>query len=85
MRKDVDKKDPTDILDKSEYFTIDDICERLSIGRVTAFRLIKVKGFPCIRVNRCLRINKEQFYQWLVDNNGKTIELPSRNISSRLP
>lgn len=66
---------PTHFDNGSDYFTQDEICEILSIGRNTSSKLIRTSGFPSIVIGKRNLINKEQFYIWLSNHIGKSVNL----------
>lgn len=47
-----------------EILTVKDIKNILNIGLNQAYDIIKMPGFPCVKIGRCYRIDKEQFEKW---------------------
>ena len=46
-------------------YTVDEIQDILSIGRNSAYELVKSGDFKCIRVGRTIRVSKKSFDEWL--------------------
>lgn len=53
----------------AEVYTVKDICEILSIGRNTAYRLITKAPFRVIKIGDVYRIPKDGFDDWLHQKN----------------
>lgn len=47
--------------------SVNDIASILVISKVSAYELVKSKGFPLIRVGRRIKIPKAAFITWLDD------------------
>lgn len=45
-----------------------DISEILQISKPSAYELMKRTDFPLIRVGRCKRVLRDQFYLWLTNH-----------------
>lgn len=45
--------------------TIEQLKEFLKISRSKAYELVKLKGFPTIKIGKCIRINKDELLKWL--------------------
>lgn len=50
--------------DKRTY-TVDEIQDILSIGRTSAYKLVKTGAFRSVRVGGSIRISKKSFDEWL--------------------
>lgn len=50
--------------DKRTY-TVNEIQDILSIGRTSAYQLIKSNAFRCVRIGGRIRISKKSFDVWL--------------------
>lgn len=48
--------------------TATDISEILKISKPSAYELMKRDDFPLIKIGRCKRVLKEQFFVWLNTN-----------------
>lgn len=44
---------------------VEDIASILDISRQGAYELMKQKGFPCIKIGRLKRVNRDAFFHWL--------------------
>ena len=42
-----------------------EICEILKISKPTAYELMDRKDFPLIRIGRCKRVLRDDFFLWL--------------------
>ena len=51
--------------------TVPQVAELLQIGRDTVYNLCHIPGFPCIRLGRMVRINRDGLQRWLDENNGE--------------
>lgn len=55
-------------------YQVEEIGELLGISRATAYKLVKQKNFPAVRVGRHrIVIPKDAFHQWL-NTEARTIE-----------
>jgi excisionase family DNA binding protein len=63
-------KHPT-IDDYPLILTAKHIAEIMQISKTVAYDLMEHKGFPLIRIGRCKRVKKEDFFNWLTSQ--KTI------------
>ena len=52
-------------------YTVDDIQRIFKIGRSKAYQLLSSSGFPTIRLNKKLLVEKEKLVDWLSKNSGK--------------
>lgn len=46
-------------------YTIKDIMRILSISKSSAYRLANTDGFPCVRIGKLIRIEKDAFENWM--------------------
>jgi excisionase family DNA binding protein len=42
-----------------------DIQRLLGLSRVKTYELLHQKGFPVVRIGRCLRVPRDAFFRWL--------------------
>lgn len=42
-----------------------DVQKVLSVSRNTAYEVFHSKDFPCFRVGKQLRVNRERFFKWM--------------------
>lgn len=47
-----------------EFMTIEELQKTLRIGRNAAYDLCKKTDFPCLKINKTLRIPKDEFNEW---------------------
>lgn len=50
--------------------TVAQAAKLLQLGQDTVYTLTHRRDFPCIRIGRSVRINRELLQSWLNDNNG---------------
>jgi excisionase family DNA binding protein len=43
----------------------EDIAEVLGISKLSAYELMKQKGFPVIKIGRLKRVNRDAFFRWM--------------------
>lgn len=53
-------------------YTVDDIQRIFQLGRTKAYQLLTSDGFPSIRLNKKLLVEKGKLEEWLHRNSGKT-------------
>ena len=58
-----------------KMLTVNDIQEHLHICKNTAYKLLKIKSFPKIKIGKSYIIPEDQYLKWVKDNVGKTIIL----------
>ncbi|MBQ7298445.1 MAG: helix-turn-helix domain-containing protein [Clostridia bacterium] len=46
-------------------YTVEEIAKLLSIGRTTAYALVKEGHFKIVRIGSAIRISKQSFDEWL--------------------
>lgn len=65
-----------------EFYSLEDVAKIFNIHRVTAGKLLKTEGFPCISIGRAYRIPRLLFNQWLVNHLFETIVLSDNSERS---
>lgn len=60
---------------KMKLYTITDLQTILHVGKNTAYKIVKLKGFPKIQIGKKILIPKEDFNQWMQNNIGKHIDI----------
>lgn len=60
---------------KDRLMTKDDVREYLGLGRDRVNELFKVKGFPCIKINKTCYIFEEDLIEWLKAHRNSRIIL----------
>ena len=53
-------------------YTVNDIQSIFGIGRTKAYMLMSSDGFPSIRLNKKLLVEKGKLAKWIDKNSGKT-------------
>jgi excisionase family DNA binding protein len=48
----------------------EDIAAILGISRQGAYELMKQKGFPCVKIGRLKRVNRDAFFKWMETQNN---------------
>ena len=56
-------------------YTIKDLQQVLNIGHNTAYKLVKLKGFPTIKIGKKILVPEEGLIKWLKENTGNTINI----------
>jgi len=59
-----------------ELYTMSELQTQLHIGKNTAYKLVKMKGFPSIQIGKKILVPKEGLDKWLRENMGSHIYLP---------
>lgn len=58
-----------DINDKEENYplilTANDISQILKISKATAYEVMNKESFPLLKVGRCKRVLRDEFFKWL--------------------
>lgn len=49
----------------NELLTINEVAKILKISRSKAYSLTKEKGFPLIRIGKCIRVKEKDLQKWL--------------------
>jgi excisionase family DNA binding protein len=49
----------------SEFYTVKEMREYLGLGHVTAYNLLRTKGFPAFKVGNTWRISKHGLEEWI--------------------
>lgn len=50
---------------ETRVLTVIEVCERLKVGRNTAYELFNQRDFPSFRIGKNLRITESNFEEWL--------------------
>lgn len=45
--------------------TVKEVMEILGIGKAAAYELMDSEGFPCIKIGRLKKVNRDLFFDWL--------------------
>ncbi len=62
------------MIDKQEpvLYNVDDIQRIFKIGRSKAYQLLSSRGFPTIKLNKKMLVEKNKLEEWIAKNSGKT-------------
>ncbi len=62
------------MIDKQEpvLYNVDDIQRIFMIGRSKAYQLLSSRGFPTIKLNKKMLVEKNKLEEWIAKNSGKT-------------
>ena len=64
-------KSATTFDDLPLILNVNDVTSILAISKVSAYELVKSKGFPVVRVGRRIKIPKAAFIEWLDDQSKR--------------
>lgn len=64
-------KSATTFDDLPLILNVNDVASILGISKVSAYELVKSKGFPVVRVGRRIKIPKAAFIEWLDDQSKR--------------
>lgn len=54
-----------DVEKGNDLLTVPEMAKILKISRSKAYTLIKEKGFPIIKIGKCIRISRNSVFSWL--------------------
>lgn len=49
----------------NDLLTVNEMAKILRVSRSKAYALTKEKGFPLIRIGKCIRVKEKDLYKWL--------------------
>lgn len=49
--------------------TANDICEILHVSKPTAYEIMNRADFPLMKVGRCKRVLRDEFFNWIKSKN----------------
>lgn len=62
-------------MDKT-YLSIKDLMQVLNVSKNTAYKIAEMPNFPASKLGgKCIRIEKEKFYEWMDDSIGRKMIL----------
>lgn len=64
------------VFDRSDlplFMNVNDLAEAMRINTTKAYQLVKVEGFPAIKLGKRIIIPKEAFLDWLGSTQGQII------------
>ena len=53
------------VAESKRTYTVEEIAKLLSIGKTTAYALVKEGHFKIVRIGSAIRISKQSFDEWL--------------------
>ena len=53
------------VAETKRIYTVEEIAKLLSIGKTTAYALVKEGHFKTVRIGSAIRISKQSFDEWL--------------------
>lgn len=59
----------------ANMLTVDDLIRKLHISKTSCYSLLKIKGFPQIKIGRSYLVNENELEEWLKNNRGSHIIL----------
>ena len=60
---------------KIRMYSMKELQNIMGIGKNTAYKLVKLKGFPSIKIGNKILIPHNKLYDWIEKNNGSNIVL----------
>ena len=60
---------------KIRMYSMKELQNIMGIGKNTAYKLVKLKGFPSIKIGNKILIPHNKLYDWIKKNNGSNIIL----------
>lgn len=55
---------------ENSLLTVSDMANFLKISRSKAYELVKNESFPIIKIGKCIRINKNELFKYLMNYNN---------------
>lgn len=65
----------TDTIDEKLTITVEEAAKMLGIGKNMMLDVVKAEGFPAIKFNRKIIINKKQFIRWFDELSFRSINV----------
>lgn len=59
------------MLTEKKVFDVEELADKLTIGRDAAYELVKQKGFPSIRIGKRIIIPEAALDKWLLEESFK--------------
>lgn len=68
----IGKQPPTGQFDAyPRYLKATDIMEIMQVSKTKAHKMMKEHDFPLIKVGKSVRVEREQFFQWIMKHSNK--------------
>jgi excisionase family DNA binding protein len=58
---------------ENDYMTVAEAAKQISIGKVTMYKIVRQKGFPCVKIGKRYVIHRERFAEWMKEHEGREI------------
>lgn len=58
-----------------KMYSMKELQEVMNVGKNTAYKLVKLKGFPNIQIGNKILIPQDKLQEWIQNNNGAKINL----------
>ncbi len=53
-----------------KLLTIDEVAAILRVSKPTAYNLVHVPGFPCVKIGRAWRVEEQLLLKWIHENSA---------------
>ncbi|PAQ14755.1 DNA-binding protein [Bacillaceae bacterium SAOS 7] len=63
--------------------TVEHIAEILAVSKPTAYELMNEIDFPLIRIGRCKRVQRDEFFQWLSRHSNSSFKTRKHTSNDR--
>ncbi|MDR1689179.1 MAG: helix-turn-helix domain-containing protein [Clostridiales bacterium] len=63
---------------RDSFISVDEMARMLSIARITAYQLTKIKDFPCFYIGKRIIIPLQAFHRWAEDQASRQATLATR-------
>lgn len=60
---------------EQKFYTIKDLMQIIGVSHNTAYKLVKLKGFPKIKIGSKILIDKDGFDKWIKENMNSEIAI----------
>ena len=59
-----------DIEELPSLLTVEEMSKILRVGKVKAYQIVKMPGFPSVKIGRSVRIPTKALFNWINNNSG---------------
>lgn len=63
-----------DLIEKCEMISVEEMCSMLSIGRNTAYQLLKEGKIEVFRIGRRWKISRESVLKYIIENSKGSLD-----------
>lgn len=60
---------------ETKFYTMSELQTLMHIGKNTAYKLVKLKGFPVIKIGKKILIPQNELNKWIDENCGSEINI----------